>query len=109
MPDWAVQLLVQFPIVGLVFVAVTYSTRYNDKRWREFFADFKAATESHRETVNEAIRRLDAVEARMDERYKAELERSRRDHDAHVRSLRAEIRRLENLLRQRTDQGGEDR
>ena len=108
MPDWAVQLLVQFPIVGLVFIAVVYSTKYNDKRWREFFTDFKAATDAHRATVNDAIRRLDAVETRMDERHKAELERTRQDHEAHVRSLQAEIRRLDRLLRQRNDQRGDE-
>ncbi len=100
MPEWVAQLLVQFPIVGLVLVAVVYATRLNDRRWKEFFREFKAASEAHRETVAEAIRRLDAVEARTDDRHAAELDRLKKEHDAHVRTLRAQVRRLD-------DRGGE--
>ncbi|HEX4607244.1 MAG TPA: hypothetical protein VH092_03480 [Urbifossiella sp.] len=100
MSEWVAQLLVQFPIVGIVLVAVVYATRLNDRRWKDFFREFRAASEAHRETVAEAIRRLDAVEGRMDARHNAELDRLKKEHDAHIRTLRTQLRR-------RDDRGGE--
>lgn len=106
MPDWYAQLLLQFPVVGLVFAAVIWAIRHSDRLWRNFFAEFKETTDRHRESVDKAVQRLDAVEARAEVRHAAELDRDRRAHHTHVRTLRAQIRRLEEINRRLTRRKG---
>jgi hypothetical protein len=108
MPDWVAQLFLQFPVVGLVFVAVYYSTRYNDRRWKEFLERYERLMAENRDAVVRAITRLDAVEEKSDARHQAEIDRMRKAHEGHLRTLRAEIRRLEDQLRQHDDRKAGD-
>ena len=122
------QLLVQFPVVGLVAAAVWWVTRNTEHRYNLFIDRLQSLNDQLRAAVDKQADRLEGLEKRlkvefdraagevkaageaalaaMQARHEAELDRAERAHAAHVRSLSAEIRRLDAMARNRPDTNG---
>ena len=117
---WISQILVQFPVVGLVFIAVWWAQRQSDRRNVEFRVWHQDEMRHHREIedrhaaeLTEAVQQLrnlyataiKELQERVDEilkdherRQLAELDRLEKSHDEHLKSKNAEIRRLATML-----------
>jgi hypothetical protein len=108
MPEWAAQLLVQFPIFGVLCVAVAVAARYLDRKNSEYLNRIEKTNADHRDAIDRAVARYDAAIAQNDAKHEAEIGRLQQSHDAHLRSLRTENRRLEALIQQLIEQRGKE-
>ena len=100
MPDWAIQQFSQFPIIVILGVGVVFAARYLDKKNSEYLDRLEKADAANREVLGKATAAFDTAIAQNDLRHQATVELLQKAHDAHVRSMRAESRRLEELLQQ---------
>lgn len=98
MPEWAGQLFSQFPIFGVLCAAVAVAARYLTRVNGEYLDRLERANRDNRQALDQAVARYDVAVGQNNIRHEAELDRLQQQHDAHLRSLRAEIRRLERQL-----------
>lgn len=97
-PPEFVPILVQFPVVALVFVAAWVVLKWADRRHEQELLREEARTVERRQAAAAEVQRVreDASQARAD--HQAELQRVRDDQQAELVRLRRRVTQLQTEL-----------
>lgn len=103
MEPWLIQLLIQFPIVGIVAGLVGYAIRYTNGVYAGFLDRQEKLTAKFDAALDKLKASFDAAADRSDEKHGRALAELRAAQDKAIREKNKEIRELFDLLRQVTE------
>lgn len=90
-PDWLIPVLVQFPIVVLVLVAVGIAIRWTDRRHDTVYEQLRAELTKTRERTDAEIVRLQGLHRDEIARLEARAEDERKRLTARIRELEKKL------------------